>query len=265
MRSRRLSRVLCVLAPLVVLGSASVGRADWSDGRVPEGDNAFTVRRHELRLSLLGRSAFGITDRVELSTYLPLYFVLFPNLALKVGLVDAPATSVALELGAGGGAYPMIGGLPVPPFVAVGFVGFAVAGYQTAAVDWSVRPARPLTLTVRGGVIGLELGVVGVGGVAAPGAVAVLPILGGGSAVGGVGGLEADLVLGPKDALVVDTSLYYLRGADEALMLATAGWSHGWERVHLTLGACAVVDVPHAKLWRDGTPVGPYANLYWSF
>ncbi|HEY3360212.1 MAG TPA: hypothetical protein VGQ83_43575 [Polyangia bacterium] len=258
-------RLAAALVLSCLLGSAAVARADWADGRVPEGDNAFTLRQRDLRLSVLGRSAVGITDRVELSAYLPLYFALFPNLALKIGLFDGDASSVALKLGVGAGAYPVIGGMAVPPFVAFGFTGFVVAGYQTAEVDWSVRPTRRLTVTGRAGVLGLELGVVGVGGVVGPGAVAVLPILGGGAALGGVGGLELDVVLGPRDALVVDASAYYLKGADEGLVITTAGWTHAWEHFHLMLGAYTFLDLPHAKLWHDGHPVGPYANLYWSF
>src|SRR4051794_19777638 len=58
-------------------------QADWQRGHVVEGDSAYTVPGGAARLSLLGRSALGLSNRVELSTYLPLDLVLFPNLSLK--------------------------------------------------------------------------------------------------------------------------------------------------------------------------------------
>ena len=42
-------------------------RADYADGEVPAAMNAFTQPRHALHLSLLGTSAFGITEHTEIA------------------------------------------------------------------------------------------------------------------------------------------------------------------------------------------------------
>ena len=251
---------------LIAFLAALPARADWEDGRVPEGDNAFTLRRHTLELSLLGRSSFGITDRVEISTYLPLDCVLFPNLGLEFQLHDDGVWASSFKLTLGAGAYPVVGGgiIPYPP-IATGFAGFVLAGFEEGELMVSARPARALTLTVRGGGLALELGVVGVGGALAVYVPAVLPITGGGAAVGVTGGAEIDWALGEHDALVASGDVYWLDGAGEGLAMGSMSWTHAWTHFHLTVGAYTLVDLPDARMFHDQLPVAPYANVYWRF
>jgi hypothetical protein len=257
------------MGKLVCLGLlllASPARADWEDGRVPEGGNAFTLGRHVGEISLLGRSGVGLTDGVELSTMLPLDLVLFPNLGIKFRLFDDERWASSFKLTLGAGAYPVIGGgiLPYPP-IAGGFVGFVAAAFQSGEVAVSWRAARPITLTLRGGAFGLEMGVLGLGGGVAVYVPFVLPITGGGAALGLSGGGEMDAVLGEHDAIIVEGDVYGLVGAQEGLLLATAGWTHGWKCFHLTLGAYTLVDLPEGRMLHDQLPVAPYANAYWRF
>src|SRR5262249_30912590 len=171
-------------------------------------------------------------------------------------------SSFKLTLGAG--AYPIVGGgiLPYPP-IAGGFVGFVLASFQSGELAVSWRPARPVTLTVRGGVFGLGMGVLGVGGGLAVYMPFVVPIIGGGAALGLTGGGEIDAVLGEHDAIIVEGDVYTIDGAQEGLLLATAGWTHAWKYFHLTVGVYTLTDLPDARMLRDQLPVAPYANMYW--
>lgn len=259
------ARILALALFLTFVAVSSTAHADWDDGRMPEGDNAFTLHRHRVRLSLLGRSAIGLSDHVELSSYLPLDLVLFPNLMLKIGLYDSSRTALALKLSAGGGLYPVIGGVPLPPFAALGFVGILAGSYQLGQMAFSVQPLSHLTLTARAGVLGLEIGTVTVVGVVGGGAADAFPILTGGSTVGADGGGEIDAVLGPHNALTADATFFYLRSDRRALMLATLAWTHAWRGPHLSVGAFTFTDVPHATLWQGHPPIGPYLNFYWTF
>ena len=258
--------LLLWMLPVMATCWAVPARADWEDGRVPEGDNAFTLRRHELELSLLGRSGFGITDAVEISTYLPLDLVLFPNLGLEVRLFDDGRWASSCKLTLGAGAYPVVGGgfLPYPP-VAAGFVGFVAAAFQAGEIMVSGRPGRAVTLTARAGGFAVEMGVLGLGGGVAVYVPLVLPIAKGGATPGFTGGAEIDLALGDHDAIVAGGDIYYLDGAEEGLAMATAGWTHAWRHFHLTVGAYTLVDLPDGRIWRDSLPVAPYANAYWRF
>jgi hypothetical protein len=252
--------------PLLLLLSSAPASADWEDGRVPEGDNAFTLERHTLELSLLGRSGFGVTRSFEISTYLPLDLALFPNLGFEWRLYEGPTWAASFKLTLGAGAYPIVGGgiIPYPP-VAAGFVGFVAAGFEEGELMVSARAARPLTLTLRGGGLAIEMGVLALGGGLAVYVPLVLPIAAGGVAPGLTGGAEADLALGANDALIVSGDVYYLDGASEGLAMATAGWTHAWSHFHLTLGAYTLIDLPAAHALSDSLPVAPYANVYWRF
>jgi len=255
-----------LLAVIGIACARGVARAEWEDWRVPEGANAYTVKRHDLRLDLIGRSAFGITSRVELSTYLLLDAVLFPNLGLKVRVADTPRVAVAVEGHVGGGLYPVAGGglLPFPP-VAFGSVGFVAASFQLIGTQVTVHPAHALAFTLRGNLIAAEAKSENVGGVVGPGAAAALPFAFGGSSVGASGGAEVDWVLGKHDTLVLEADVAGFRHAREQLSLAWIGWTHGWKRFHLTVGAYTIVDLPDAKMLHDKEPVAPFGNVYWKF
>ena len=134
----------------VVLTLPALARADWEDGRVPEGANAFTVRRHELRLNVLGRSAVGLTDRLEAArSYLPP--VVLPNLGLKYRAVETELFNLAFEVDGIGGWLPWVTGLALPlpggGIAAAGAGGVAGSVQATEALlSFGVSPRATLTL-----------------------------------------------------------------------------------------------------------------------
>ncbi len=250
----------------LVATSSAAARADWERGVVPEGANAYTIERHAFRLDLIGRSALGLSARTELSTYVLLDALLFPNFELKVNLVDDAQVGWALSGGIGAGILPYAAGgaLPYPP-VAVGVIGVAAASIQHFGTQVSLRPAPRLTLTLRGNLIAIEAGTIAVGAAASPEAAVPLP-LGAGVVHGGATvGAEADLVLGGRDSLVLSGDAAHFRGAHDSLILATLGWTHAWKHVHLTLGAYTILDAPDFRLAHGKLPVAPYANVYWTW
>jgi hypothetical protein len=263
MSNRQPLPCVCLLIVAAAIGRPSSARADWEDGRVPEGDSAFTVPRHMLRLGLVGRSAVGLTGRLELSTHLPLDLLLFPNLALKYRFVDGERIASAIKLGAGGGAYPVLVGA-VMGFVPLGFLGLVGGAYEQAQIDVTLHPSRPLALTLRGGVLATQVGVVGTGGAAARGAV-VFPVLGGGSAVAATGGVEADWALGDQDALVLEGDIYAFHEASQELVTASLVWTHALGVWHVSVGAWTLMAVPGGDAVTDRSIVLPYANVYWTF
>jgi hypothetical protein len=262
-----------LIVALIVSLLAATAHADWDpNGHIPEGgDNAWTIGRHDLRVSILGPTAFGITDRVELSTFLPLDLLLFPNLALKWRFHEAPNGSYAAKLGVGGGAYPIIGGafIPYPP-TGAGFIGLIGASYQKLDLigSWHPGPTDRFTFSLAVAGFALEMGGVGIGSVdsLATWVPNVLPIALGGSAVGAMGGVELDYRIDRRNVFVFDADLWALRHAKDGLLVMTAGITHAWRHFHLTIGAYSLGDVPALTLWKESKmPVAPYANVYWTF
>jgi hypothetical protein len=258
-----------VLGPLILaslLAPVASARADWERHVVPEGSNAYTVERRELRVNLLGRSAFGISSQVELSTYLLLDAILFPNLELKVNVHDGPRVGWALSGGVGAGVLPYAGGgaLPYPP-VAVGVVGLAALSIQQLGTQVSLRASTPLTLSLRGSVVALEAGTIAAGAVAAPQAVLPVPFGAGTAHVGGTAGAEADWVLDGRNVLVLSADAAHFRGARDTILVATLGWTHAWRHAHLTVGAYSILDAPDFRLADGSLPLGPYVNAYWTW
>src|SRR5207248_1872002 len=119
-------------------------------------DNAYTVGSGNVRLGLVGRSAVGLTSRLELSTYGALDLLLFPNFSIKYRFYDGEIVSASLQLGAGGGAYPVVVGA-VLGFIPFGFLGIIGGAYEQAKLDLSFHVAQPFALTLRGGVLGTEV------------------------------------------------------------------------------------------------------------
>lgn len=236
----------------------------WDGGRVPSGDNAFTLARHDVRLSLFGRSAVSLTARTELSTVLALDLSLFPNLSLKHRFAESEHVAAAWKLAAGGGFYEvaLAGASPFP--VLVGFSGYAFGAYQLAELQLSVKPFRPLTFTWRAGAAAAQVRAHDLGFAGAGDALAVRTD-GGSNAFGLAGGFETDVVLSGADALILDGSGYLYQRSDEVLLSAMLAWTHAWAHVHFSLGALAVLDMAR----RDGAGslhrFLPYANIDWTF
>lgn len=246
---------------------ASVVHADWETGLVPEGSTAATVERHAFRLNVVGKSAFGLSDSVELSSYLPL--IICPNLGLKVRLFETPHWLAALEGDVAVGGFPLAGAaiLPVPGLIAGGAAaGVAVGSAQLLEAHVGLRVTPAVTLSVRGGGFALEGAVAGAGVGAAVGGngAAVVPLVAGaGNTLAGfTAGAELDAVVDPRNAVVVQGDV---TGAARGprLVLASASWIHAWDHFHLQLGLYAMLSVPMAE--PPKLPVAPFVNVYWTF
>ena len=255
----------------------AVALADYQDGEVPEGMNAFTLHRRAVHVSLLGTSAVGLTDNTELATYLAADALLFPNLRLEHRFLRDDDVSASFMLGAGGGVYPFAAGVFIPaPGVAVagGGVGFAWGAVQTATLVGSVRVTPAVTLSANAGGFALEggfalaAGGVGVGGGGAGG--------GGGTAndstvrTGGTAGVELAATVGHHDALIAACDLWMIqpKGMDpaEGLLYPRVTWTHAWQHFHLTGGVYALYDPPSWKATKDSKmPFSPYMNVAWNW
>lgn len=271
-----------MLRPALVLVLASlfapaVARADYSDGEVPEGMNAYTLHRRAVHVSLLGTSAIGLTDDTELATYTLADAVLFPNLRLEHRLLRGEQVSISAMVGAGAGVYPFAVGafLPLPgAVVAGGGAGFAWGAVQTATVIGSVRVTPAVTLSANAGGFAIEGGFAAVaGGVGAGGGGA-----GGGggttsdsgSRIGGTAGVELAATVGRHDALVIACDGWMTRptrmDAAEGLLYPRATWTHAWRHFSLTGGVYALLDPPSWKATKDSKmPVSPYVNVAWNW
>ena len=258
-----------VLAP-------AVASADYRPGDVPEGGNASTLRHHEVRLSLVGPSAIGLTDHTELSTFLLADAVLFANLQLEHRFVDGDVAA-SWSIGVGGGALPVAGAtvLPLPGAIVGGAgVGVIAAAEQHAAlhVSWKATPALAVSASLggfalEGGFAGIGVGGgVGGGGGGGGGATAT----GGSSRVGPMAGFEVAATLGARDALVVSFDAYKFKplvmDGPNGLLYGRATWTHAWEHFALSLGAYGFADPPHYRIPRDSKlPIGPFGSVAWSW
>jgi hypothetical protein len=266
-------RALCVL----VLAMPAVAWADYQEGEVPEGMNAFTLHKRAVHVSLLGTSAIGLTDNTELATYLVADALLFPNLRLEHRFLRGEQIDASLMLGAGAGVYPFAVGafLPLPgAVVAGGGAGFAWASLQSATVVGSARLTRAVTLSANAGGFALEGGfamiaggaVAGGGGGGGGGGTATNS----GTRVGLTAGMELAATLGRHDALVVACDVWMTRPTmmdpAQGLLYPRATWTHAWRHFALSGGAYALLDPPSWKSARESKmPVAPYVNVAWNW
>jgi len=260
--------------PLLLVLVSPLARADFAPGEVPAAMNAYTEPRHALRLSLLGTSAFGFTERTELATYLVADALLFPNLRLEHRFGDGGGPLVVSAMaGAGAGAWPVAAGgvLPLPGGIVVGGgAGLAFGSIQTATLIATVRPARMLAVSVNGGGFAAEGGIAAVAGGATPA---------GGDGGGGVAtetrrgataGVELAGTLGPHDAIVIAADAWHMRplvaDGPSGMIYARATWTHAWRHLELTAGVYTLPDLPHARALRDAKlPVSPFLNAAWAW
>jgi len=250
------------LAFAIVLVPA-VAQASWPEGHVVEGDSAYTVPAGHGRISLLGRSSVGLGERVELSTYLPLDVLLFPNLGLKWRLLQSDTVALALKGGVGGGLYPVAAGVTVPIGAAVGGAGLVGAAYQNVDLTLSVTPAQPVTLSLRAGIMRLEYGLTAVIGAAGGGGGGAAGVSSSGHMNVPNGGFELDALLSTKNALIAEAEAYRLHD-NTTLIAPYLAWYHAFgEHFHLVVGGFTFAELPATNA-RRFLPL-PYANVYWNF
>ncbi len=238
----------------------------FEPGEVPEATNAYTLKRRDVHLSMLGTSSVGLTDDTELASYLIADVMLFPNLRLEHRFVHGKTLSMSWQIGAGAGAYPVAvaSALPLPGgAVAGGAVGSAWGAIQSATLLASVHLDDATSLSVNGGGFVLEGGLAGViGGGRVGGAV---------GAVGAMAGFEIARTLGRRDALIVACDAWVIRGIsmdeDTGILYPRAVWTHVFgHHFHLTTGAYALLDPPSWKAIKASKlPVGPYVNVSWTW
>lgn len=270
------SRAAIVCTLLVAL--APLAHADFRAGEVAEGTNAYTLRRGDVHLSMLGTSSVGLSDNTELASYLVADVLLFPNLRLEHRFVRGEVLSMSWTIGAGAGAYPVaVGGfLPLPGAVVVGAgVGFVWGATQSATLLASVRLDDTTTLSVNGGGFVVEGGIAGViggGGVGnGGGAVGAMPASASTHRFGGLAGFELARTFGRRDAVMIACDAWMIRGAgmaeDSGLLYPRATWTHVFSHhFNLTTGAYALLDPPSFKATKESKmPVGPYVNASWTW
>ncbi|HTL37520.1 MAG TPA: hypothetical protein VL326_30525 [Kofleriaceae bacterium] len=272
--------MLVRLLALTVLLVPGVARADYREGIVPEGTNAFVHQRREIRLSLLGPSELAVTDHTEIGTYLLADAVLFPNLRVEHQLGQSEHAATSFMLGAGAGVLPLAGGtvLPLPGgVVAGGGVGFAWGSIQTATLLTSLRTG-PMAFSLNAGGFAMEGGVAGVvGGVGAGG--------GGAGAAGGpaethasrtglTAGVEVSRTVGKRDAIIAAVDVWTSRrgwptcdcsgtamDGPTGIVYPRVTWTHQWTHLALTGGAYALIDLPKAETLHGKMPVAPFLNV----
>ncbi len=245
----------------------------WEDGRVPEFSNAYTLQSHELRLNVLGRSSYAISNRLEMSSYLPL--IMSPNISFKYRFHDNGNFASAVEFGTANGAFPlgMAFGIILPgAAIGGGTVGFIKGSDNHIKIYSSWKPTPKLTFSVRGGVSFLKIGYAGLIGVAGVGGegviVGALPVNINHRFNYYMGGFETDYVLNKKNVLVLNSTVGGFEGGKTQLIIPSLGWTHAKTHFHYTVGLYTILDPPSWNTWKaekSNMPVGAYANVYWVF
>jgi hypothetical protein len=251
----------------------TVFHTGWEDGRVPEFSNAYTLHRHEFRLNVIGRSSYAITDKLEVSSYLPL--LITPNISFKYRFLDHGNFASSFELGTAGGLFPIAvaTGIVLPGgAVGAGTAGFIKGSDNHIKIYSSWHPTQKLTFSVRGSISFLKIGytgLVGFAGVGGDGAAAgFFPIGINQRANYLMGGFETDYVLNKQNAIVFNTSISGFEGGKNQLIVPSICWTHAKTHFHYTLGLYTFLDPPTWQTWqaqKSKMPVGPYANVYWVF
>ncbi|MCZ2355936.1 MAG: hypothetical protein LC115_04475 [Bacteroidia bacterium] len=253
-------------------GKFRIMHIGWEDHRTPEFGNAYTLQRHEIRLNIIGRSSFAFNNKLEFSTYLPLFFVA-PNFSLKYKLIDKRFFASAIEGGACAGVFPIAiatGLLLQGGALGVGSIGVLYGTDYYAKLYLSFPLSRKLTFSVRSSASVIHLGYWGI----AAGAVIgrngvgglVLPIDFGAKLKWYAGATEFNYVLNKKNCLVLSTALGGFEGGAKRLGLAALSWTHAKAHFHYSLGLYSIFDPPVYDITKhSGVPISIFGNIYWIF
>ncbi len=252
---------------------STVFHIGWEDGRVPEFSNAYTLHRHEFRLNVLGRSSYALSNRLEMSCYLPL--IMCPNLSLKYRFFDNGAFASAVEFGTARGAFPLgvATGIVLPgAAIGAGTAGFVSGSDNYIKLFSSWHPTQKLTFSARGSVSFLKVGYTGLAGFVGVGGngaiVGALPIEVSHRFRYFMGGFETDYVINKQNVIVLNTYMGGFEGSNKQLIVPSLGWTHAKTHFHYTLGLYTFLDPPTWQTWeaeKSKMPVGVYANVYWIF
>lgn len=252
----------------------SIRHIGWADGRVAEFNNAYTLRRHEVRLSVFGRSAYGITDKLEASVYLPI--IILPNLSFKYRFIDHPHFAMAYEVGGAVGIIPVavVSGIVLPGGAFAGATFGALTGNDIFVKGYaSWKPSTKFTFSLRTGVSRMKLSYHGIGAFAAAGgdgaAVAALPlnfrII---TTNYYMAGFDADYAPNRRNAIVAKVCIGQFSKTSGGLIYPSLSWTHAMHNhFHYTIGIFKLLDTPRYEILKEKTnnpfPFDLYYNFYW--
>ena len=251
-------------------GKVKLMHTGWADGRVPEFGTAYTLHSHEVRLNVLGRSSYAMSDKMEMSFYLPL--IIAPNLFFKYRFVDTKCFASALEVGAAGGIFPVAAasGILLPgAAVGGGTVGLVHGSDYHAKLYLSYHVSDKLTFSLRGNASSMRVkftGLVGMAGLGGNGVfVGILPVdIGTPHFKYYSAGFETDYVLNKQNALVFNTGVGGFKVGKKQLGMATLSWTHAKMYFHYSFGLYGFFDPPKYEMVHESKlPVSAYANVYW--
>ena len=254
---------------IITKNKVKVMHIGWSDGRIPEFSTAYILQKNEIRLNLIGRSSYAISNKVEVSSCIPL--LITPNIAFKYKFFDSKYFASAIEVGTALGAFPiaLAGGFMFPGgAVGGGSIGILYGSDNHAKLFLTVHPTQKLTFSVRGSISAIHAGYIGGGafaGVGGNGASAgLIPIDVGKRFKFYAGGFETDYVLNKQNAIVLNTYVGGFEGGTKQLGLATLSWTHALSHFHYSLGLYGFFDPPTYEMVHESKlPVSFYLNLYW--
>ena len=251
-------------------GKIKVMHIGWADGHVPEFGSAYTLHAHEVRLNILGRSSYAMSDKVETSIYLPL--IITPNISFKYRFVDTKFFASALEVGTAVGIFPVAAasGILLPGgAVGGGTIGLIHGSDSQIKLYLSFPVSKKLTFSFRGDASTMRVhftGVVGMAGLGGNGAfVGFLPV--------DVGtprfkyfstGFETDYVINKQNAIVFNTGVGGFKEGKRQLGMATLSWTHAKMYFHYSFGLYGFYDPPKYEMVHESKlPVSAFANVYW--
>ncbi len=252
-----------------------VRHVGWQDGRVAEFNNAYTLRKNEIRLNIAGRSSWAITDRLEMSVFLPL--IILPNVSFKYRFLDKPHFAIASELGGAIGIIPVAAasGLLMPG----GAFGAGTLGLLTGSdiyykMYFSWKPCRKFTFSARGGYSDIRLAYHGLLGFAAAGGsdavVAAVPVnfkLVHTSY--SMAGFETDYAITAHNALVAKVAFGEFAITGGGILYPSLTYTHAFKKhFHISAGVFKLLDYPHYYILKEKTnnslPFDFYYNFYWT-
>ncbi|MCC7050884.1 MAG: hypothetical protein IT239_03795 [Bacteroidia bacterium] len=244
---------------------------DRLDNRcISEFGNAYTLPRHEIKLNVIGKSAYAFSNRTELSVYFPLFFIL-PNFSLKHKIIDKKFFVSSIEGGACGGVFPfsMASGIFLPGMaLGVGTFGIFHGTDYHSKLYFSFPLSNKFTLSARYSISVIRVGYRGiVGGAAVTG-----------NGIGGYissvdigkkrkwygGAVEANYALDKKNYLSFTTSLGMFDGGAKGLGLSTLSWTHAKNHFHYSLGLYGFFDPPTYEMVKQSKLLASFfINVYW--
>lgn len=241
----------------------------WCDGKIPEFSSAYILQKHEIRLNLIGRSSYAISNKVEVSSCIPL--LITPNIAFKYKFLDRKCFASAIEFGTALGLFPLVlaSGFMFPGgAVGVGSIGLLYGSDNHAKLFLTIHPIPKLSFSLRGSISAIHAGYIGGGAFAGFGgdgaAVGLIPLNTGKRFKFYAGGFETDYVVNKQNAIVLNSYLGGFEGGTKQLGLVTLSWTHALTHFHYSLGLYSFFDPPRYEMINESKlPVSFYLNLYW--